>query len=124
MKHSDQVRAYREAGYCPNSSPKTQTENACRFFKRTNVIARLAEIKAALADKNQVTLESLNETLLRVVSECEGEGKHTPIIQAVAQLARMNGHESAKKIQQTTSMDISIEDDLTEQQRENLKKLL
>ena len=124
MRHGDQSRAYREAGYCPNATLKTSNEKACRFFARDNAKARIDEIKAALADKNQVTLESLNETLLKVVKECEDEKKHTPIIQAVAQLARMNGHESAKKIQQTTSMDISIEEDLTPQQRENLKKLL
>jgi len=124
MRHGDQAQAYREAGYCPKATAKTQTENACRFFARSNVIARLVELRAEQSERNKITLDDINERFIWVADTCKEEKQFAPLNQALAHLARINGVEAPTRIQQTTSMDISIEDDLTPQQRENLKKLL
>jgi phage terminase small subunit len=58
IKGDNALAAYRAAGYSVGMSDKTATEAASRLMRNSNVLARLAALRAPAAQRARMTLES------------------------------------------------------------------
>ncbi len=63
IETSNATEAYRQAGYGPNATEKTQTENACRLLANSNVLARINALRAGHQKRHEITVDSLTAEL-------------------------------------------------------------
>ena len=75
-KGSMLVEAYREAGYMPNGSDKTQWEAASRLMANSKVLARVKQIQADIEEDRRTIERRREEYVLKRLQE-EAEGADT-----------------------------------------------
>ncbi|MBS3953643.1 MAG: terminase small subunit [Methylomicrobium sp.] len=98
---NNQAEAYRLAyPKARNWKPETVWSNASNLMSNTQVLARVEELKAALAEKRLWTREDSVRELKRVVADPD---KAADIIAAVKELNAMHGFNSPQKIDFTNS---------------------
>lgn len=81
-----QAGAYRSAFNTSNMKAKTVQEKASRLMSDDKVKARVAELRDAVAEKTQITLESHLKRLADLSEAAEGEGQFSAAI--AAEIAR------------------------------------
>lgn len=89
MQGSDKTSAYKMAGYGGNSQPKTITENACRFFKRSKVIARIKEIREKVVEELVIDRKYITQEVLDAIEEAKKDREHNVVLKGCEQLSRM-----------------------------------
>lgn len=75
-KGSMLVEAYREAGYMPNGSDKTQWEAASRLMANSKVLARVKQLQADMEEDRRTIERRREEYVLKRLQE-EAEGADT-----------------------------------------------
>lgn len=91
--------AYTSAGYSAGSSEKTRNEAASRLLKNSKVGARIAALRAPIAEKAQITLETHLADLGRLRDVAEQRGQLSAAI--AAEIAR--GKASGVHVEKTES---------------------
>jgi phage terminase small subunit len=86
------LEAYALAGYSTRGKESTRIKDAQRILTRPKVIERLAELAQQTNERFQMDRERLVEMALRAFAMAEQQEQPTPMIQAVATIARMTGH--------------------------------
>ena len=88
-KGSMLVEAYREAGYMPNGSDKTQWEAASRLMANSKVLARVKQLQADIEDDRRTREHRLREHVLkRLQEEADGADNASSRIRALELLGK------------------------------------
>ena len=105
-----QTEAYRGAYNCAKQKPTTVNNNAYMLLQNSDIIARIAYLRAKLEEKTLWSFEQSAKVLLEVVYRGKGKNKaEEPAsdgdrLKSVDMLNKLHGIEPAKKI------DVSIVD--------------
>jgi hypothetical protein len=94
----NQSDAYRAAYACENWKPDSIWNKASALMRDARVLARIAELKSALAEKALWTREDSVNALRRVL---EDPDKASDIVQAVKELNAMHGYNAPTKLEHT-----------------------
>lgn len=89
MQGNDKTASYKMAGYGGSSSSKTLNENACRFFKRNKIVARIKELNDAITEKFVVDRQYVTEGIIRSIEIAEKNGDASNMRQGFAELSKL-----------------------------------
>jgi phage terminase small subunit len=82
--------AYRRAGYS-GGNPKTVNEAASRLLRNSKVLARLGELRAAAANRHDVTIHTLTRELDEDRKAAREANQYSAAISAVMGKAKLHG---------------------------------
>ena len=85
------IDAYRKAGYSPGMADKTAIEAASRLLKNSNVLARIAALRAPAAEAVVMTVAAHLEDLKALRDAAMGEGKFAAAVAAEVARGKVSG---------------------------------
>ena len=91
VETSNATDAYKAAGYSSGMAVKTSTEAASRLLKNSNVIARIASLRAPAAEAVAMTIAAHLEDLKSLRDAAKGEGKFAAAVAAEVARGKVSG---------------------------------
>lgn len=93
MQGKDKTAAYKLAGYGGKSTHKTIQENACRFFKRSKIVARIEqltqEIQAPIVEELKIDRKFITEETLDAIQVAKSKQDSSVVLKGLEMLNKM-----------------------------------
>jgi isopenicillin N synthase-like dioxygenase len=100
-----QAEAYRTAfNVKPTTKPETSQANACRLMADSNVSTRVAELRAAVAERVAWTLADSLDVLSTIAKGLDADAKPSDKVNAVKAINAMIGLDAPSKLSVTGSL--------------------
>jgi len=112
VKSGNASAAYRGAGYSNGASEKSVNESASRLLKSVKIQSRLSELRLAIGEASQVTLQSHLADLLWLREMAAKSGKYAAAVQAEMARGKVAGL-YIERITMSGGLDIVEKVDLT-----------
>jgi phage terminase small subunit len=94
-----QAEAYRTAfNVKPTTKPETSQANACRLMADSNVSTRVAELKAAVAERVMWTMADSLDVLSTIAKGLDSDAKPSDKVNAVKAINAMIGLDAPSKL--------------------------
>ena len=115
-----QAEAYRTAfNVKPTTKPETSQANACRLMADSNVSTRVAELKAAVAERVMWTMADSLDVLSTIAKGLDEDAKPSDKVNAVKAINAMIGLDAPSKLDITGKMVTRIERVMTDDNAED-----
>jgi phage terminase small subunit len=110
-----QAEAYRTAfNVKPTTKPETSQANACRLMADSNVSTRVAELRAAVAERVTWTMADSLDVLSTIAKGLDADAKPSDKVNAVKAINTMIGLDAPSKLDVTGNMVTRIERVMTD----------
>jgi len=115
-----QAEAYRTAfNVKPTTKPETSQANACRLMADSNVSTRVAELRAAIAERVTWTMADSLDVLATIAKGLDEDAKPSDKVNAVKAINAMIGLDAPSKLDITGKMVTRIERVMTDDNAED-----
>ena len=115
-----QAEAYRTAfNVKPTTKPETSQANACRLMADSNVSTRVAELRAAVAERVTWTLADSLDVLSTIAKGLDTDAKPSDKVNAVKAINAMIGLDAPSKLSVTGSLVTHIQREVIDDNAED-----
>jgi isopenicillin N synthase-like dioxygenase len=115
-----QAEAYRTAfNVKPTTKPETSQANACRLMADSNVSTRVAELRAAVAERVTWTLADSLDVLSTIAKGLDADAKPSDKVNAVKAINAMIGLDAPSKLNLTGSLVTHIQREVIDDNAED-----
>jgi hypothetical protein len=115
-----QAEAYRTAfNVKPTTKPETSQANACRLMADSNVSTRVAELRAAVAERVTWTMADSLDVLSTIAKGLDADAKPSDKVNAVKAINTMIGLDAPSKLSITGNLVTRIERVVTDDNSED-----
>ena len=115
-----QAEAYRTAfNVKPTTKPETSQANACRLMADSNVSTRVAELRAAVAERVTWTLADSLDVLSTIAKGLDADAKPSDKVNAVKAINAMIGLDAPSKLDVTGKLVTRIQREVIDDNSED-----
>jgi hypothetical protein len=115
-----QAEAYRTAfNVKPTTKPETSQANACRLMADSNVSTRVAELKAAVAERVMWTMADSLDVLSTIAKGLDSDAKPSDKVNAVKAINAMIGLDAPSKLNLTGNLVTHIQREVIDDNAED-----
>ena len=115
-----QAEAYRTAfNVKPTTKPETSQANACRLMADSNVSTRVAELRAAVAERVTWTMADSLDVLSTIAKGLDADAKPSDKVNAVKAINAMIGLDAPSKLNLTGSLVTHIQREVIDDNAED-----